>query len=229
MFAFCILVVIVLVTFVVPNIVEIFIKQNVKLPLPTRGVIFISDVFIGYWWLIIMGVIGLFYYIKHSYSTPKGRAWFDKRFLTLPKFGTIYRKVSTARVATTLATLLNGGVEVLAALDIVRNIVGNTHIQKALEEARDGVKEGRSLAKELSKSGYFPNLLSQMVAIGEKSGKLEAMLLRAGKTFSNEANASIAGLTTLLEPMIMIFLGGIVFIIILAVLLPMTELMQIVQ
>jgi general secretion pathway protein F len=229
MFVFCILVVIVLVTFVVPNIVEIFIKQNVKLPLPTRCVILLSDIFIGYWWLILMGAVGLFYYIKHSYSTPKGRAWFDKRFLTLPKFGTIYRKVSTARVATTLATLLNGGVEVLAALDIVKNIVGNTHLQKALEDARDGVKEGRSLAKELSKSGYFPNLLSQMVAIGEKSGKLEAMLMRAGKTFSNEANASIAGLTTLLEPMIMIFLGGIVFIIILAVLLPMTELMQIVQ
>jgi type II secretory pathway component PulF len=107
--------------------------------------------------------------------------------------------------------------------------VGNTHLKKALEDARDGVKEGRSLAKELSKSGHFPNLLSQMVAIGEKSGKLEAMLTRAGKTFSNEANASIAGITTLLEPMIMIFLGGIVFIIILAVLLPMTELMQIVQ
>jgi general secretion pathway protein F len=229
MFVFCILVVIVLVTFVVPNIVEIFIKQNVKLPLPTRAVILISDIFIGYWWLILAGVIGLFFYIKHSYTTPKGRAWFDKLFLTLPKFGTIYRKVATARIASTLSALLNGGVEVLAALDIVKNIVGNTHLQKALEEARDGVKEGRSLAKELSKSGYFPNLLSQMVAIGEKSGKLEAMLVRAGKTFSNEANASIAGLTTLLEPMIMIFLGGIVFIIILAVLLPMTELMQIVQ
>lgn len=229
MFVFCILVVIVLVTFVVPNIVEIFIKQNVKLPFPTRAVIFISDIFIGYWWLILGSVVGLGFYIKHSYKTPKGKAWFDKLFLTLPKFGTIYRKVSTARIASTLSTLLNGGVEVLAALDIVRNIVGNTHLRKALEDARDGVKEGRSLARELSKSGHFPNLLSQMVAIGEKSGKLEAMLVRAGKTFSNEANASIAGLTTLLEPMIMIFLGGIVFIIILAVLLPMTELMQIVQ
>jgi general secretion pathway protein F len=229
MFVFCILVVIVLVTFVVPNIVEIFVKQNVKLPLPTRAVIALSDLFIGYWWLILGLVIGLIMYVRHSYATPKGKAWFDKLFLTLPKFGTIYRKVATARIATTLSTLLNGGVEVLAALDIVKNIVGNTHLRKALEDARDGVKEGRSLAKELSKSGHFPNLLSQMVAIGEKSGKLEAMLTRAGKTFSNEANASIAGITTLLEPMIMIFLGGIVFIIILAVLLPMTELMQIVQ
>lgn len=229
MFVFCILVVIVLVTFVVPNIVEIFVKQNVKLPLPTRGVILLSDIFIGYWWLILGAVIGLGAYIKRSYATPKGKAWFDKLFLTLPKFGTIYRKVATARIAATLSALLNGGVEVLAALDIVKNIVGNTHLKQALEEARDGVKEGRSLAKELSKCRYFPNLLSQMVAIGEKSGKLEAMLVRAGKTFSNEANASIAGITTLLEPMIMIFLGGIVFIIILAVLLPMTELMQIVQ
>jgi general secretion pathway protein F len=150
-------------------------------------------------------------------------------FLKLPIYGAIYRKVSTARVATTLATLLNGGVEVLAALEIVKNIIGNTHMKKALEDAREGVKEGRSLAKELSKSGYFPNLLSQMVAIGEKSGRLEGMLNKAGKTFSGEANAAIAGLTTLLEPLMIIFLGVIVFTIVISVLLPMVELMQIVQ
>jgi general secretion pathway protein F len=228
MFLFCIIVVIVLITFVVPSIVEIFVKQNVQLPLPTRAVIFASDMMLGYWWIIFPGIALTGYLIKRWYGTPKGRAWFDKQFLTLPKFSGIYRKVCTARIATTLAALLSGGVEVLAALDIVKNIVGNTLLQKALEDAREGVKEGRSLAKELSKSGYFPNLLSQMVAIGEKSGKLEPMLIRAGKTFSNEANAAISGLTTLLEPLIMVFLGGIVFIIVLAVLLPMTELMQIV-
>lgn len=229
MFFFCIIVVIALVTFVVPNIVEIFIKQKVALPLPTRGVIFLSDLVIGYWWLMLATVIGGALYIKQRYSTPSGKAWFDRLFLKLPIYGGIYRKVSTARVATTLATLLNGGVEVLAALEIVKNIIGNTHMKKALEDAREGVKEGRSLAKELAKSGYFPNLLSQMVAIGEKSGRLEPMLNKAGKTFSGEANAAISGLTTLLEPMMIIFLGVVVFTIVISVLLPMVELMQIVQ
>jgi general secretion pathway protein F len=222
-------VVIALVTFVVPSIVEIFIKQKVTLPLPTRMVILLSDIFIGYWWLIIGSLTTLAIYIRRKYATPMGKAWFDKVFLKLPIYGAIYKKVSTARVATTLATLLNGGVEVLAALDIVKNIVGNTHMKKALEDAREGVKEGRGLAKELSKSGYFPNLLSQMVAIGEKSGRLEAMLTKAGKTFSSEANAAITGMTTLLEPMMIIFLGVIVFTIVISVLLPMVELMQIVQ
>jgi len=228
MFFFCILVVIALVVFVVPNIVEIFVKQKVTLPLPTRIVIFISDFVIGYWWLMIGAVVAAVFYVKQRYATPAGKAWFDNLFLRIPIYGSIYRKVSTARVATTLATLLNGGVEVLAALDIVKNIIGNTHMKKALEDAREGVKEGRSLAKEIAKSGYFPNLLSQMVAIGEKSGRLEPMLNKAGKTFSAEANSSIAGLTTILEPLMIIFLGVIVFAIVISVLLPMVELMQIV-
>jgi general secretion pathway protein F len=229
MFLLCVVVVTVLLVYVVPTIVDIFIKQKIELPLPTRIVLFLSNTIISYWWAFVFAAIGLGLYIKQSYATPKGRAWFDDLFLKLPLYGSIYRKVSTARVASTLATLLNGGVEVLAAMEIVRNIVGNTHMNKALEEARDGVKEGRSLAKELSKSGYFPNLLSQMVAIGEKSGKLEIMLSKAAKTFSSEANNSIAGLTTVIEPLMIILLGLVVFLIVIAVLLPMTTLMQMVQ
>jgi general secretion pathway protein F len=229
MFVFCIAVVIVLVAFVVPNIVEIFIKQNISLPLPTQIVIALSDFLIGYWWLLIIFTLGLALYVKRAYESTAGRAWFDKTFLVLPIYGTIYRKVSTARIASTLATLLGGGVQLLSALDIVKNIIGNVHMRSAVEEARDGVKEGKSLARELSKCGYFPELLSQMIAIGEKSGNLEPMLQKAGKTFSNEANSSISGLTTLLEPLMIMFLGAIVFSIVISVLLPMVELMQIVQ
>jgi type II secretory pathway component PulF len=124
---------------------------------------------------------------------------------------------------------LNGGVELLTALDIVKNIVGNVHMRKALEEARDGVREGRNLSKELAKSGYFPNLLSQMVAIGEKSGKLEVMLAKAGKNFSSDADAALAGLTSLIEPLMMVVLGGVVFGIVMSILLPMTEMMNAVR
>ncbi len=226
MFVFCIAVVVLLVVFVVPTIVEIFVKQKISLPLPTQLVIALSNIIINYWWIMLSCAAAVFVYVRRSYATDKGKAWFDKKMLSLPIYGPIYLKVSTARVASTLSTLLNGGVEVLAALDIVKNIVSNVHLKKALEDARDGVKEGRSLAKELSKSGYFPNLLSQMVAIGEKSGKLETMLTKAGKTFSGEANAAIAGITTLIEPLMIMFLGLIVFTIVISVLLPMLELMN---
>ena len=229
MFTFCTLVVVALVSFVVPKIVDIFIKQKVELPLPTKLVIGLSNILTGYWWLIIGVIVISIYSTAAYYRTPKGRSWFDTTLLKLPVYGELYRKVSTARIATTLGTLLAGGVQLLAALDIVRNIVGNTHMAKALEDARDGVREGKSLAKELSKSGYFPNLLSQMIAIGEKSGKLEAMLAKAGHTFSSDANSAISGLTALIEPIMILLLGLVVFTIVISVLLPMTELMNIAQ
>lgn len=229
MLGFCVLVVIALVTFVVPSIVDIFIKQKVKLPIPTQIVIAMSNFVTGYWWLIILVALGTVFGVRQYYRTPKGRSKIDEWLLKAPLYGKIYRKVTTARIASTLGTLLGNGVELLTALDIVRNIVGNVHMARALEEARDGVREGRSLAKELNKSGYFPNLLGQMIAIGERSGKLEDMLAKAGQSFTAEANASISGLTTLIEPLMIMVLGVIVFGIVIAVLLPMTELMKIVQ
>jgi general secretion pathway protein F len=229
MFGFCTIIVVCLVSFVVPSIVDIFIKQKVALPLPTRVIMMFSALLTGYWWLIAGIIFGIISAAKYYYAQPKGRSQCDLLLLKAPLFGPLYRKVATARVSTTLGTLLNGGVELLAALDIVRNIVGNTHMKKALEDARDGVREGRSLAKELGKSGYFPNLLPQMVAIGEKSGRLEIMLAKAGRTFTSDVNATISGLTTLLEPVMIIVLGGVVGFIVISVLLPMTEMMNLVK
>lgn len=228
MFAFCTLVVIGLVTFVVPGIVEIFVKQKIELPLPTRAVMGLSHFITGYWWLILAAIFTISTTIKRYYSSDAGRATVDRLALTLPLYASMYKKIATARIASTLGTLLSGGVELLTALDIVKNIVGNVHMRRALEDARDGVREGRSLAKELSKSGYFPSLLSQMVAIGEQSGKLESMLSKASKTFTGEVNSAISGLTSLIEPVMIIVLGGVVFSIVIAILLPMTKLMQMV-
>lgn len=229
MFGVCTLIVIALVSFVVPKIVDIFIKQKVALPLPTRIVIGFSDALTGYWYLLIALGLLILYLFQYYYRQPKGRHQVDHFLLKAPLFGMLYRKIATARISSTLGTLLNGGVELLAALDIVRNIVGNVHLRKALEDARDGVREGRSLSKELAKGGYFPSLLPQMVAIGEKSGRLEAMLSKAGKAFTNDVNATVAGLTTLISPIMTIVLGGLVFFIVMAVLLPMTQMMNLVK
>lgn len=229
MLLFCTAVIIGLVTFVVPNIVDIFVKQKVALPLPTQIVIGFSHIITGYWWALIILALSAVAGVRSYYRSPAGRQKCDMLLLKAPLYGSLYKKIVTARVSSTLGTLLSSGVELLTALDIVRNIVGNVHMAKAIEEARDGVREGRSLAKELGKSGYYPNLLSQMIAIGERSGRLEAMLSRAGNAFMNEVNATVSGLTSLIEPLMIFVVGGIVFAIVISVLLPMTELMHVVQ
>jgi general secretion pathway protein F len=114
-------------------------------------------------------------------------------------------------------------------MDIAKNIVNNVHVRLALENATTGVREGKSLASELSRSGIFPSLLSHMIAVGERSGRMEPMLLKAGKSYEQDVQASLAGLTSLIEPIMIITLGGIVFAIVIAVLMPMVDLINVVQ
>ena len=225
----CAAVIIGMFVFVIPRIVDIFEKQGAILPLPTRIMIGISDFMIGYWYLVALLVVGGVVALKAYHQQPHGRAVVDRILLKLPIFGAIYVKIATARVSRTLATLLSSGVNLLAGLDITRNIVANVHIVKALEDARDGVREGRGLAKELAKSAIFPTMLGQMIAVGERSGELEGMLGKASKAYENEVNATLSGLTSLLEPLMMIIVGGIVLTIVISVLLPMVDLISVVQ
>ncbi len=226
MLTFCSLVVVALLVFVVPSIVEIFQKQGIELPLPTKILLAISDGLASYW-ILLLATIGLIAWgLRWAYLQPKGRERFDRWLLKTPVIGSTYLKINTARLARTMGTLLNGGVGLLTAMEIVRNIVGNVHIVKAIETAHEGVREGRSLAKELGRTGYFPSLLIQMISVGETSGKLEAMLAKAGRAYENEVNATLDGLTRLIEPLMMMGVGGIVFSIVIAMLLPMSDLVS---
>ena len=227
MLILCTLVVVGLVVFVVPMIVDIFQKQGAVLPLPTRIMIWISDFMIYYWWLPVLAIFGGVSGFRKYYRSVKGRATIDNLLLRLPIFGSIYQKVATARVAGTMGTLVASGVGLLSAMEITRNIIGNVHLQQALDTAKDGVREGRSLARELQKSGRFPSLLSHMIAIGETSGKLEQMLQKAGKTYENEANATLAGIATLIEPFMIIGVGLIVLCVVLSILMPMMDLISV--
>lgn len=227
MLVLCTLVVLGLVVFVVPMIVDIFQKQGAVLPLPTRIMIGLSDFIIFYWW-VPLGLIALSIYgFKKYYATPAGREKIDDLVLRLPLIGGIYQKVSTARVAGTLGTLVQSGVGLLTALEITRNIINNVHLQNALDSAKDGVREGKSLARELSRSGRFPTLLSHMIAIGETSGQLEQMLEKAGKSYESEANATLAGLSTLIEPFMIIGVGVIVLCVVLSILMPMMDMISV--
>lgn len=229
MLCFCTLVIVALLTFVVPNIVEIFTKQNAVLPLPTQILIVFSDFLVHYWYLLILSVVILFASFRWYYQQDSGRASIDRTVLKIPLYGPLFTKVTTARVARTLGTLLGSGVGLLTALDVTRNIVANVHFREALENARDGVREGRSLAKELNRSGLFPALLSNMIGVGEQSGELESMLAKAGQAYERDVNATLSGLTALIEPVMIIGLGGIVFAIVMAVLMPMVDMINLVQ
>jgi general secretion pathway protein F len=229
MLTVCVLVISALLVFVVPRIVEIFQRQKIELPLPTKIVIAASDTLIAYWPVMIGLVALLLWSVKLYYEKPKGRSQADRILLQLPVFRTLYVKVMTARVAQTLSALLSSGVGLLQALDIVKNIVGNTHVVKALEDARDGVREGRSLARELGRSRIFPSMLGHMVAVGEKSGELESMLKKAGTAYDSEVKSALAALTSLIEPLMMIVVGAIVLLIVISVLLPMVSLIDQIQ
>ena len=229
MFAFCTLVVIGLLAFVVPSIVEIFEKQGGTLPLPTQIVVGISDIIIKYWWLFILAVIGIITGIKKYAQTEKGKYNIDLLLIKMPLIGKLYTKVATARIASTIGTLFSGGVQLLSCLDIGKNIVNNVHFRSSLEQARDGVEKGKSLSSELSKSGLFPPLLSHMIAVGEKSGQLEQMLSRAAKAYEDEVKTTLSALTSLIEPLMIIGLGGIVFSIVISILMPMVGMIDLIQ
>lgn len=229
MLTFCFLVVIGLFIFVIPNIVEIFTKQGATLPLPTQIMIGISDFLISYWWSIPVFIGLTVFTLKWYYNQEIGRSKIDKLMLRLPILGPINLKIQTARISLTLGALLNSGVQLLTALDITRKMIVNIHVDKALETAREGVKEGKSLAQELKKANIFPSMLFHMIAVGEKSGSLEAMLNKAGSAYESEVNNTLEGLTSLLEPLLMIVVGAIVLSIVVSVMLPMADLIDVIQ
>ncbi|MCB0345384.1 MAG: type II secretion system inner membrane protein GspF [Bdellovibrionales bacterium] len=219
----CLGVVILLLTYVVPQITEIFEEHGGVLPLPTRIVIALSD-FIQSQWIPCVVLCGLIVVaITRYYQTEAGRERIDGFRLKFPVFGALTTKAAAARFSRTLGTMLSSGVELLTALTIVKNIIGNVVIENAIADAREGVREGKNLADELDKSGVFPRLLVQMTAIGEKTGELESMLLRAARAYESEVNTVISALTAVLNPILILLLAGIVGMILVSVLLPMLE------
>ncbi|MCB0310195.1 MAG: type II secretion system inner membrane protein GspF [Bdellovibrionales bacterium] len=223
MLCVCVAVIVALLILVVPRIVSIFERQNLTLPWPTRLVLGVSNFFTAYWPFVVVLLVASLVSLRWYYRQETGKNRIDNFLLQLPIFGKLYIKVATARISRTLSTLLSSGVQLLTALDIARNIVSNVHVAAAMENAREGVREGRSLAKEISKSGIFPQMVCHMIAVGEQSGELESMLGRVAKAYENEVDAALSGITSLLEPLMMIFVGGIVLLIVISVLLPMAD------
>lgn len=218
-----------LLAYVVPQVTRIFTETGRVLPLATRILLGVSSFVASYWWVVLGGIASGVLGVSRLVRTPAGRAWYDRMLLRLPWAGKIIQRVSIARVARTLSTLLASGVPVLTALAIVAQLLKNSQLRQAVEAARVSVQEGESLAAPLRRSGLFPSLLTQMVAVGERSGELESMLARAADAYDEEVSVGLARLTSLLEPLTILVMGGVILFIVLAILLPIFDLNQLVH
>lgn len=223
------LILVFLIAFVIPRVTVIFSDLNRALPWPTLLLLAISDFFHAYGLILILfviiGAVGFWRFIK----TPKGRGQYDRIALKLPLMGRLFKIMAISRFAKTLATLLSGGVPLLTALAIVEQVVGNKMVEEAIGKARENIREGEGIAEPLKRSGLFPPLLTHLIAIGEKTGQLEPMLEKVSETYENEVETTITTLTSLLGPFMILAMGGIVFFIVLAILLPIFDLSQVIQ
>jgi general secretion pathway protein F len=218
-----------LLSYVVPKVTKIFSENQASLPVMTTVLLAISGFMQQYWWLVIGTVIMVVISVRVSTRTPAGRLRYDRYVLGMPYFGKLLKKVALARFSRTLSTLLTSGIPLLQSLDIVKNVVNNTVLSGAIEEARASIREGQSIAPPLKKSGLFPAMLIHMIAVGEKSGELEQMLSKAADAYDSEVSSSVSAITSIMEPVMILIGGGVVLFIVLAILLPIFELNQLVR
>jgi general secretion pathway protein F len=219
----------ILLIYIVPSITSIFSDMNQVLPTPTRILIFLSDFFKSYWWSIFIIIAAVAVFFNRAKKTEKGRYWIDKTMLMLPGIGILVKKLAVARFARTLGSLLENGVSMLIALDIVKNIAGNKLIADSVETAAIEVGKGQGVGAALSGSGIFPLLSIQMIQVGEQSGQLETMLTKISEVFENEVEVTILRLTSYLEPVMILVMGTIVAFIVLSICLPIFEMNQLIR
>jgi len=209
--------------FVIPKITKIFITMKKALPLQTQICIWISDFLKNFWWATILGIVLAFYSFKKYIQTVNGEKVWHSLVLKMPVVKTIVMMINVSRFCSTLSTLLNSGVPILTAMKIVKNLISNVHMRHAVEESRVAVSEGASMTGPLIKCGLFPPMVTHMIRLGERSGELEPMLNIISENYEEQVNTKLSGLTSILEPIMMVCMGGAVAFIVFSVVLPMME------
>jgi len=218
-----------LLAWVVPQLAQLFAETGATLPLATRVLIGFTSALRSGWPLLAAVAVVAAWTARRALATEAGRASLDAALLDVPVVGRIVRRAAVARVARTVATLLAGGVALEAALEITAAGSGNSRIASAIRKARDAVRDGEPLADALRKTGVFPPLVARLVAVGERGGTLPAMLERAATTYDREVDAAISTAIALLEPALVLVMGGVVLAIVAAVLVPLLDLGSLVR
>jgi type IV pilus assembly protein PilC len=211
---------------VIPTFAQLFAGLGAQLPLPTRIVIALSDGLVAYGWILIVALGALGYAFKSYYATENGRRVVDRTMLKMPILGDILRKVAVARFCRTLSTLLASGVPILDGLDITARTSGNAVIEDAIQTTRSGIERGETISGPLRETNVFPSMVVQMINVGETTGALDAMLSKIADFYEEEVDTAVAGLLTLMEPVMIAFLGVVVGGIVIAMYLPIFDLIS---
>jgi type II secretion system protein F len=200
----------ILTLFVVPKFTSIFQDMGVALPLPMAILQGLSSFLSGFWWLVLIVIFISGYYFKHFRESDEGRMKWDRWMLRIPLVGAVLRKVEVARFSRSLGTLLHGGVPLLQAMTIVRDILGNQSIAATIEPIRNGIKKGEGIAQPMKQSGVFPPLAMHLIEVGEESGKLDSMLIQVGEVYDVEVRNSIKNLIAFFEPALILLMGIVI-------------------
>ncbi len=211
---------------VIPTFAQMFAGLGATLPLPTRIVIGLSNGLVAWGWLVILTLVGLAFLVRSYYRTNNGRHTIDRALLKTPILGIILRKVAVARFCRTLSTLISSGVPLLDGLDITAKTAGNAIIEDAILETRRSIERGETVSKSLAETKVFPPMVTQMIGVGEATGALDMMLAKIADFYEDEVDTAVAGLLTLLEPIMISFLGVIVGGIVISMYLPIFDLIS---
>lgn len=215
-----------LMTTIVPILTKLFEEMGQSLPAPTKALIAASKFLNGYGLIMLIILAVAIFLLKRYTRSESGRLIIDRIKLRLPIFGAIIRKISISRFARTLGTLLTGGTSIVNAMDIVKKVVGNEVLGRVIDQVKERVIQGETIAEPLKQSRQFPPIVVHMVSVGEVSGNLEEMLLNIADTYDNEVDTTVSGLNSILEPIMIIVMGVVVGFIVLAILLPIFQMNQ---
>lgn len=216
----------ILITYIVPNITRVFEEMERALPLPTALLIGLSSSLREYWLVLLLFVAACFFGAKMFVRRKAGKYVWDMIKLRSPIFGPVVRKAVVSRFSSTMESLLGSGVEIIQSLEIVKRIIDNTHVSATIDRAIEDINKGKSMAAALSGSAWFPPMFVQMAAVGEASGQLEEMLAKVAAASERDVESAVLGMTSLIEPMMIVAMGAVVGFIVLSILLPIFEMNQ---
>ncbi len=219
----------VLLIFVIPVFENLFASAGLALPLPTRIVMGMSRFLNAYWWVVLGSMVGGFFMIKRYHATSNGKLQIDRMLLRVPVLGDVLRKSAVSRFTRTLGTLVSSGVSILDGLEITAKTAGNRVVQDAIMESRASIAGGDTIAQPLKKSGVFPPMVISMISVGEQTGGLDEMLSKIADFYDEEVDAAVSNLLSLLEPIMIVFLGIVVGGMVVSMYLPIFDMINAVQ
>jgi len=215
--------------FIIPTFAQMFKDFGGQLPLPTRIVMGLSDFLRANWYILLGAIVGTFFAVRRYYKTVSGRYRIDRGMLRMPVLGSVLRKAAVARFTRTLGTLVSSGVPILNGLEITARTAGNKVIEEAILKTRTSISEGNTIAEPLKECGVFPPMVVQMIGVGEQTGALDEMLEKVADFYDSEVDTAVSALTSIIEPVMIVVMGGIVGTMLIAMYLPMFKLVTVVS